>query len=223
MSTGAKAGPAREPPNLVRAAAQQISLIAAILYFAGWVYLDRYYSYYDIDVSLLDVGWSDILVYSGAMLNNAIYSATRSPYFYIIVIAMIAIIILEQRIDFLSALFGRLNSARLGYVLPITATLLILAGSVYLSKQVATAQAERDWILQREPAIFSLNEKCTLGEHFDYANSRLLLSLFKTAPKWHFAIQRDPEQSPGNRRQIRIYHIPTSCIVLVRREFSPYQ
>jgi len=58
------------------------ALFAAILYFAGWVYLYYFFKSFEIDVSQLELGWTDTLVYSGVLVRevvNRIFSLSIWP------------------------------------------------------------------------------------------------------------------------------------------------
>jgi hypothetical protein len=57
----------------------EIGLFAALLYFGGWVYLNRYYSQFDIDVGLLEVDWHDVIVHSAALLKGGAVMMVKSP------------------------------------------------------------------------------------------------------------------------------------------------
>src|SRR5438045_9033548 len=79
--------PPPDPPSFVQTVLKEVGLIAALMYFGGWIYLNRYYSQFDVDVALLEVDWRDVIVQSTALLKVGLGVLIKSP-------AVLAVIVL---------------------------------------------------------------------------------------------------------------------------------
>lgn len=46
-----------------------LTIAAAVIYASGWAYLRSYYDFFDIDLSIMEFGWNDTLIYSISVLT----------------------------------------------------------------------------------------------------------------------------------------------------------
>ncbi len=209
--------------NFVRMALKEIGLFAALLYFGGWVYLNRYYSQFDIDVSLLEFDWHDVIVHSAALLKNGAMIIVKS-WLGLGILVLPAVLWLGDR--YLSHLLrdkwevvGTMNAR---FYFPLIGAIAALFIFLMLVQYVGAAQARKDWAAPREPVIISFkDDKCAADPYLRTANDHWQLRLLKATPKWYFVFKPASSQNATKSLPIRVFHVPTSCIGSVRREISP--
>jgi hypothetical protein len=208
--------------NLLSTIIKNLGLLGAALYFGGWVYLNRYYSQFDIDITLLELSWYDIVVHSAALLTNGMQLLLRWPLVALLIAALFAFRFLEHHHAVFSSLLEQLGLRDSQFLLPMTISFLALTSTLLAAQYVGAAQARRDWIAVREPLFFGFKDPHCLKDPFlEYANHELQLRLLKSTSKWHFVVVQNASQAQKRPLPIRVFHIPTACVASARRDVSP--
>lgn len=214
---------ARAWTKLSSTVVKNIGILGAALYFGGWVYLNRYYSQFDIDINMLELSWHDVVIHSVALLKNGIKLLLGWPPIVLLVASLAAFRFLEHHHAVFSSLLEqvRLHDSRL--LVPMILALSVLIASSLAAQYVGAVQARRDWIAAREPVLFGFKgDDCLKDSHLEEANKNLKLRLLKSTSKWYFVIVQNSNQTLQKRPlPVRVFHIPTACIASAQRQISP--
>lgn len=220
---GPQSPPPQSPPTFVQTVLGEIGLFAALLYFGGWVYLNRYYSQFDIDVGLLEVDWHDVIVHSAALLKGGAVMMVKSPAVLSLLILPLMLWAAGHYLPRHAEIWKMAGILNVNFYFPLVALIVGMLVFLAVAQYVAAAQARRDWVASREPVVISFkDEKCGQDPYLKDANDKWQLRLLKATPKWYFVFRPSPTQNPTKALPIRVFHVPTACIGSVRRDISPH-
>lgn len=228
MSSSANNASIEKASNFLQSILKQLGVIGAALYFGGWIYLNRYYSQFDIDMSLLELGWYDVVIYSVALVRNGVILASQS---FATIAGIVFISALLCSLYFVAKTVPELSGALEALRTTTKEPIVILTGlviSLFLmfvgAQHIGAVQARKDWIKDKEPIVFGFRDGDCRGNdaYVKHFNDRLQFRLLKATPKWFFVVKQNPDQTASNPLPVRVFHIPTTCIISVRREIAPH-
>ena len=144
--------------HLVQTVLKQVSVFAALLYFGGWIYLNRYYGQFDIDISLLELGWHDVIVHSAALLKGGALLVVSSPAILAVLLFPFALVAAERCLPQYKEAWKAVGVLNARFYFPLVASIASVLFFLLAAQYVGGAQARKDWIAAREPIVLSFKD-----------------------------------------------------------------
>lgn len=217
--------------SLLTGALQYATIVAGVAYIGGWVYLQRYFSHFYIDLAQLELGWYDIVIQSVSLLSDLGNVVFRSNWLVLFVFAIpAALLLIERQRGFLGGMLAELGTLNNRFYLPSLLILLLLIAYVAWAKSLADDQARKKWAADQadEEIQFELKSDCAPKQSSitDLAlhNERGSLRLLRATPKAFFVFARTTEPDSGRHPMIRMLQVPASCVLVATtslRDKSP--
>jgi hypothetical protein len=191
------------------------AVVAAILYISGWVYLYYFFKSFNIDVSQLELTWSDVLVYSAVLVRDAVHKIFSSAWFFAIV-AIALLLAATNRcgisFDRVSDKIGRVNAL---YFIPLLLSFIFISGIISYARHVGLQAANAVRVASGNYVTVQWAKDCEFKDaEFAVLNARGVLKPLFSTPKWIYLYAQTGEWEP-NRSSIsvvRVIQIPASCI-----------
>lgn len=199
--------------NFISIVASNATLFGAAIYTSGWVYLRHYYDFFEIDLSILELSWTDTLVYSISVVRFMIKKMLSWQAAALAFVATLLWFLVRSRFDLPS-----LNQQWQGLTLigRAFATLFIAGVLSWLLFEVARSAGRESAVTTwRSPHLATelvFTKDCEPNELLKIDNDRGELFFLKATPKYFFLFRRNDDDTKKPVMAMRLYRIPTRCI-----------
>jgi hypothetical protein len=201
------------------------AVVAAVLYISGWVYLYYFFKSFSIDVSQLELAWSDVLVYSAVLVREAVQKIFCSAWF-IVPVLMFGLFMLVDRwaisLHVLTSKIGQINAL---YFVPLLLSFVFIYGIISFARYVGLQAASSVRVGFGSHVTLQWSKDCSFSDtvEFNILNKGGFLKPLFSTPKWIYLYAQTGEWS-SNRTKIsivRVVQIPAGCVSAMDMAVSP--
>lgn len=217
----APAAPKSTFATLIDSFAKLTAIIAAIAYFFGWVFTNAYYRHFQIEPSLLGIGWHDVLAQTGTVASSYAGRVEWRSLLAAAIVVLSAFAVARLIFDVIGVSLTRTLSEFSWVIALFLLCLPVLYGTSWLAKRAALEEAKRQRVSNADKSfvIFRGEKGCDASGALKTFNDKRDLILLKATKEWFvfYATWGVPVEVDGERMYpaIRVFHVASSCIASI--------
>lgn len=197
------------PESIFSALFSNLTIAAAALYTSGWVYLQAYFNFFHIELSVMEFDLNETLLRS---LSVARYIASQIMigWRFILLASAVLLLVSLGRPDIIAAAAGRISAALANKAIALLLTIAVSICILVMANHAGRAQAIKSWEASRGATEIVFKKECPAPEKILVANQRGQLLLLRSTAKDYFVFSRNDNQV--GRMDMRLYRIPAACV-----------
>lgn len=217
----APAAPKSTLATLIDSFAKLTAIFAAIAYFFGWVFTNAYYRHFQIEPSLLGIGWHDVLAQTGTVASSYAGRIDWRSLFAAAIVALAVFVAIKVVLDVIGVSLTRAFSEFNWVIALFLLCLPVLYGTSWLAKRAALEEAKRQRVSNADKSFVLFREEkgCDARGALKIFNDKRGLILLKATKDWFvlYATWGEPVEEHGERKfpAIRVFHVAASCIASI--------